>query len=96
MHSFHNLEGFDYRYLIFRNAVALSAIMIATWTERARDIKMQSMPVNLVKVVNIIYNDCKRKSKNCNWIFWGAQCMECSSFNTMVESLILGDVMSNR
>ena len=58
--------------------------MVAAWQARARDIEMQPMPADLARVVNIMCNDCEKKSENLNWHFLGVQC-ECGSFNTVVE-----------
>jgi ribosomal protein S27E len=65
--------------------------MSAAWAARARDIEMQPMPEDLARVVNIMCNDCERKSENRNWHFLGVQCPGCSSFNTVVENVISGN-----
>ena len=64
--------------------------MAAAWQARARDIEMQPMPEDLARVVNIMCNDCEKKSVNCSWHFLGVQCPECRSFNTVVEQIVTG------
>eukprot|EP00804_Cyclotella_cryptica_P019991 CCRYP_007880-RC/>CCRYP_007880-RC protein AED:0.10 eAED:0.12 QI:222/0.5/0.6/1/0.5/0.6/5/0/393 len=64
--------------------------MAAAWQARARDIEMQPMPEDLARIVNIMCNDCEKKSANCSWHFLGVQCPECRSFNTVVEQIVTG------
>jgi RING finger and CHY zinc finger domain-containing protein 1 len=62
--------------------------MAAAWEARARDIAEQPMPPDLVRVVDIMCNDCGTKSHMRNWHFLGVQCPQCNSFNTLVEQVI--------
>jgi RING finger/CHY zinc finger protein 1 len=64
--------------------------MQQAWQARARDIEMQPMPEDLARIVNIMCNDCEKKSEHCNWHFLGVQCPECHSFNTVVEQIVTG------
>ena len=49
------------------------------------------MPEDLARTVNIMCNDCERKSEGRSWHFLGVQCPGCSSFNTVVENVIGGN-----
>ena len=73
---------------ICKKTVVSQESMSAAWTARARDIEMQPMPDDLKRVVNIMCNDCEKRSENCNWHFLGVQCRECGSFNTIVENVV--------
>lgn len=90
-HCFRNLAGFDYRCPICKKTVVSRHSMSAAWEARARDIAMQPMPSDLARVVDIMCNDCERKSPGRDWHFLGVQCPGCSSFNTVVESVISGN-----
>ena len=65
--------------------------MSVAWQAQARDIEMQPMQEDLARVVTIMYNDCERKSEDCNWHFLSVQCPGCSSFNTVVENVQSGN-----
>ena len=62
--------------------------MAAAWEARARDIAEHPMPSDLQRVVDIMCNDCERKSFARNWHFLGIQCGHCGSFNTVVEQVL--------
>ena len=47
---------------------------------------MQPMPADLARIVDIMCNDCERKSDGLSWHFLGVQCPGCESFNTVVEN----------
>eukprot|EP00804_Cyclotella_cryptica_P019992 CCRYP_007880-RB/>CCRYP_007880-RB protein AED:0.06 eAED:0.06 QI:222/0.66/0.75/1/0.33/0.5/4/178/379 len=89
-HCFRNLAGFDYRCPICKKTIMSRTSMAAAWQARARDIEMQPMPEDLARIVNIMCNDCEKKSANCSWHFLGVQCPECRSFNTVVEQIVTG------
>lgn len=57
----------------------------AAWSARARDIRLQPMPPDLARVVDVLCNDCGNRSMNLGWHFLGVQCLGCDSFNTVVE-----------
>lgn len=52
-------------------------------------IKLQPVPVELAKVVNITCNDCETADNNLRWHFLGVQCRNCNSFNTNIEQITL-------
>lgn len=87
-HCFRKLAGFDYRCPICKKTVVSQQSMAAAWEARARDIAEQPMPPDLVRVVDIMCNDCGTKSHMRNWHFLGVQCPQCNSFNTLVEQVI--------
>jgi len=87
-HCFRKLAGFDYRCPICKKTVVSQESMAAAWEARARDISEHPMPPDLQRIVDIMCNDCERKSHARNWHFLGIQCGNCSSFNTVVEQVL--------
>ena len=89
-HCFRNLAGFDQRCPICKKTAVSRETMAAAWARRARDIERQPMPEDLARRVNVMCNDCESKDENRSWHFLGVQCAGCSSFNTVVESVVAG------
>lgn len=87
-HCFRKLAGFDYRCPICKKTVVSQKSMSRAWTERARDIESQPMPLDLQRNVDIMCYDCESKSTNLPWHFLGVQCPSCQSFNTVVENFV--------
>jgi len=87
-HCFRKLAGFDYRCPICKKTVVSQQSMAAAWEARARDIAEHPMPSDLQRVVDIMCNDCERKSFAQKWHFLGIQCSHCDSFNTVVERVL--------
>ncbi|GKY93470.1 hypothetical protein MPSEU_000314500 [Mayamaea pseudoterrestris] len=87
-HCFRKLAGFDYRCPICKKTVVSQQSMAAAWEARARDIAEHPMPSDLMRIVDIMCNDCETKSANRDWHFLGIQCPRCNSFNTVVEQVV--------
>jgi len=52
-------------------------------------IALQPVPPDMARVVNIVCNDCESAGANRRWHFLGVRCMECLSFNTSVEQIVM-------
>lgn len=88
-HCFRKLAGFDYRCPICKKTAVSQESMAAAWSARARDIAMQPMPEDLIRIVSIMCNDCEKKSDNLSWHFLGVQCPKCDSFNTALDQNVI-------
>lgn len=89
VHCFRSLTGYgDSRCPICKKTVVNRDDMILAWTSRARDIEAQPMPNDLTRIVDILCNDCEGRSGNRDWHFLGVQCLECLSFNTVVQKVV--------
>ena len=84
-HCFRRLAMYDFRCPICKKNVMSKESMEAAWAARARDIALQPMPPDLVKIVSIVCFDCYEKSSNLNWHLLGVQCPKCQSFNTDID-----------
>lgn len=62
--------------------------MAQTWATMAAEITLQPVPDDMARVVDIICNDCEKKSVNKRWHILGVQCGHCPSFNTIVERTV--------
>jgi len=60
-----------------------------TWNAMAAGVAMQPVPPELARVVNITCNDCEKSDDARAWHFLGVQCRNCSSFNTVVDRIIM-------
>jgi Zinc-ribbon len=63
--------------------------MMPTWNAMAAGIALQPVPPELARVVDICCNDCETGEKSRSWHFLGMQCSTCSSFNTVVDRILL-------
>jgi Zinc-ribbon len=63
--------------------------MMPTWNAMAAGVALQPVPPELARVVNITCNDCEKTEQNRAWHFLGVQCGHCSSFNTVVDRMVL-------
>lgn len=52
-------------------------------------IALQPVPPELSRVVDMTCNDCERNEDGVAWHFLGMQCSHCSSFNTVVDQIVL-------
>jgi len=55
----------------------------------AAGVALQPVPPELCRVVNISCNDCEQQDDARAWHFLGVQCRNCSSFNTVVDRIIM-------
>lgn len=85
VNCFRNLARYDGRCPICKKTVLSDESTRAAWSARARDIRLQPMPPDLARVVDVLCNDCGNRSMNLGWHFLGVQCLGCDSFNTVVE-----------
>jgi Zinc-ribbon/Ring finger domain len=86
---FKELTSYDTRCPVCKKTAESPEHMQATWTAIAMGIALQPVPPELVRVVNIFCNDCEVSDPNRRWHFLGVQCLNCTSFNTIVESIVL-------
>jgi hypothetical protein len=63
--------------------------MMPTWNAMAAGVTLQTVPPELARVVNITCNDCEKADDARAWHFLGVQCRSCSSFNTVVDRIIM-------
>jgi hypothetical protein len=63
--------------------------MMPTWNAMAAGVALQAVPPELARVVNITCNDCEKADDARAWHFLGVQCHNCSSFNTVVDRIIM-------
>ena len=63
--------------------------MMPTWNAMAAGVALQPVPPELCRVVNITCNDCEQQDDARAWHFLGVQCRNCSSFNTVVDRIIM-------
>jgi len=63
--------------------------MMPTWNAMAAGVALQPVPPELARVVNITCNDCETPDDGRAWHFLGVQCRNCSSFNTVVDRIIM-------
>jgi hypothetical protein len=55
----------------------------------ARGVRLQPVPPELARVVNISCIDCEQSEDARAWHFLGIQCRNCSSFNTVVDRIVM-------
>jgi hypothetical protein len=60
-----------------------------TWNAMAAGVALQPVPPELARVVNITCNDCEKSDDARAWHFLGVQCRNCSSFNTVVDRIVM-------
>lgn len=63
--------------------------MASTWSAIAMGIALQPVPPDMARVVNILCNDCEQTDVNRRWHFLGVRCMNCLSFNTNCEQIVM-------
>lgn len=88
-HCYQEFSKHDSRCPVCKKTSETPENMAATWQALALSIKLQPVPVELAKVVNITCNDCETADNNLRWHFLGVQCRNCNSFNTNIEQITL-------
>ena len=68
---------------------SLSPFLSCSSRANAVGIALQPVPRDMARVVNIVCNDCESAGANRRWHFLGVRCMECLSFNTSVEQIVM-------
>jgi RING finger/CHY zinc finger protein 1 len=87
---FRQLAAHDSRCPVCKKTAETRERMLPTWRAMAQSVAGQPVPPELSRVVAITCNDCE-KSDGCRpWHFLGIQCRSCSSFNTVVDRIVMG------
>lgn len=86
---FRQLAAHDSRCPVCKKTAETRERMMPTWNAMAVGVAMQPIPPELARVVSISCNDCERNEDARSWHFLGMQCSHCSSFNTVVDRILL-------
>lgn len=86
---FRQLATHDSRCPICKKTAETRERMMPTWNAMAAAVAMQPVPPELARVINITCNDCETTDDARAWHFLGVQCRHCSSFNTVVDRIIM-------
>ncbi|KAL7558435.1 hypothetical protein ACA910_015776 [Epithemia clementina (nom. ined.)] len=86
---FRELAAHDSRCPICKKTAETRERMMPTWEAMAAGVAIQPVPPELARVVNITCNDCERNEDARAWHYLGIQCHHCSSFNTVVDAIVL-------
>ena len=86
---FKMLAAHDSRCPICKKTAETRERMLPTWEAMAVGVSLQPVPPELARVVNITCNDCEQSEDARAWHFLGIQCFNCSSFNTVVDTIVL-------
>jgi RING finger and CHY zinc finger domain-containing protein 1 len=88
-HCFRELAEHDLRCPLCKKTAESMERMAPTWEATAVSIEMQPIPRHLARVVNIMCIDCERTDTDREWHFLGTQCRYCTSFNTLVDQIVM-------
>lgn len=86
---FRQLAAHDSRCPVCKKTAETKDRMMPTWNAMAAGVALQHVPPELARVVNITCNDCEKSDDARAWHFLGVQCRNCSSFNTVVDRIIM-------
>jgi len=86
---FRQLAAHDSRCPVCKKTAETRERMMPTWNAMAAGVALQPVPPELCRVVNITCNDCEQQDDARAWHFLGVQCRNCSSFNTVVDRIIM-------
>jgi len=86
---FRQLAAHDSRCPVCKKTAETRERMMPTWNAMAAGVALQQVPPELARVVNITCNDCEKSDNARAWHFLGVQCRSCSSFNTVVDRIIM-------
>uniref|UniRef100_A0A7S2Y952 RING-type domain-containing protein n=2 Tax=Entomoneis paludosa TaxID=265537 RepID=A0A7S2Y952_9STRA len=86
---FRQLAAHDSRCPVCKKTAETRERMMPTWEAMAAGVALQPVPPELSRVVNITCNDCEVTDDDRAWHYLGIQCHECSSFNTVVNHILL-------
>lgn len=86
---FRQLAAHDSRCPVCKKTAETRERMMPTWNAMAAGVALQPVPPELARVVNITCNDCEKADDARAWHFLGVQCRNCSSFNTVVDRIIM-------
>ena len=79
----------DSRCPVCKKTAETKERMMPTWNAMAAGVAMQPVPAELARVVEITCNDCEKAESARAWHFLGIQCSNCSSFNTVVDRIVM-------
>jgi Zinc-ribbon/Ring finger domain len=88
-HCFKELTSYDTRCPVCKKTAESPEQMAATWSAIAMGIALQPVPPEMARMVNIYCNDCESTDCNLRWHFLGVRCVQCFSFNTNVEQIVM-------
>jgi hypothetical protein len=91
-HCFQELTTYDTRCPVCKKTAETPEQMAVTWNAIAMGIALQPVPPELARMVHLFCNDCETSDRNRRWHFLGVRCLECLSFNTTVEQIVLRGV----
>lgn len=86
---FRQLAAHDSRCPVCKKTAETRERMMPTWNAMAAGVALQPVPPELARVVNITCNDCEKSDDARAWHFLGVQCRNCSSFNTVVDRIVM-------
>lgn len=86
---FRELAAHDSRCPICKKTAETKERMMPTWNAMAQAVALQPVPPELARVVNISCVDCEQADNARAWHFLGVQCRNCSSFNTVVDRIVM-------
>jgi len=86
---FRQLAAHDSRCPVCKKTAETKERMMPTWNAMAAGVALQPVPPELARVVNIVCNDCEEMDYGRAWHFLGVQCRYCSSFNTVVDRIVM-------
>eukprot|EP00547_Thalassionema_nitzschioides_P013837 CAMPEP_0194250080 /NCGR_PEP_ID=MMETSP0158-20130606/22034_1 /TAXON_ID=33649 /ORGANISM="Thalassionema nitzschioides, Strain L26-B" /LENGTH=468 /DNA_ID=CAMNT_0038986761 /DNA_START=100 /DNA_END=1506 /DNA_ORIENTATION=- len=86
---FRQLAAHDSRCPVCKKTAETKERMLPTWNAMAAGVALQPVPPELARVVNIQCNDCEEIDYGRAWHFLGVQCRNCSSFNTVVDRIVM-------
>eukprot|EP00546_Thalassionema_frauenfeldii_P001837 CAMPEP_0178938122 /NCGR_PEP_ID=MMETSP0786-20121207/26157_1 /TAXON_ID=186022 /ORGANISM="Thalassionema frauenfeldii, Strain CCMP 1798" /LENGTH=468 /DNA_ID=CAMNT_0020616809 /DNA_START=73 /DNA_END=1479 /DNA_ORIENTATION=+ len=86
---FRQLAAHDSRCPVCKKTAETKERMMPTWNAMAAGVALQPVPPELARVVNIQCNDCEEIDYGRAWHFLGVQCRNCSSFNTVVDRIVM-------
>jgi len=92
---FRNLATHDSRCPVCKKTAETKERMMPTWNAMASGITLQPVPPELARVVNITCVDCETLEDARAWHFIGVQCRSCSSFNTVVDRIVMSGEEAN-
>lgn len=92
---FRQLATHDSRCPVCKKTAETKERMMPTWNAMASGVTLQPVPPELARVVNITCIDCETSEDARAWHFLGVQCRNCSSFNTVVDRIIMSGEEAN-
>jgi len=92
---FRQLAAHDSRCPICKKTAETRERMMPTWNAMATAVRLQPVPPELARVVNISCIDCEQSEDARAWHFLGVQCRNCSSFNTVVDRTVMSGEEAN-